>query len=280
MGKFILCAGPLAKEPYHFALTNTDVYSLEELGYYLYHNIYTISLKTFDEHFFRWIELELKRPDLAEKWREICNVSEDIKDIVVSILCATDYFTKLEIESLIKTVDLINDMLPIQRRKMEADNYLKYQDLDKALQVYKEIVGSDEARDLTPKEFGNILHNIAIIHVQMHAFERAEREFRQAYSLNQNEESLREYMYLLKLQHKDKQLMQEILEYNLSEETVQTYLADLENILLEAEATKNYKKIIELPALKESGKVGDYYYAIDTMIFKWKQQYKHGMEQA
>ena len=148
------------------------------------------------------------------------------------------------------------------------------------MQVYKEIVGSDDARDLTPKEFGNILHNIAIIHVQMHAFERAEREFRQAYSLNQNEESLREYMYLLKLQHKDKQLMQEILEYNLSEETVQTYLADLENILLEAEATKNYKKIIELPALKESGKVGDYYYAIDTMIFKWKQQYKHGMEQA
>ena len=82
MGKFILCAGPLAKEPYHFALTNTDVYSLEELGYYLYHNIYTISLKTFDEPFFRWIELELKRPDLAQKWREICNMSKDIKDIV------------------------------------------------------------------------------------------------------------------------------------------------------------------------------------------------------
>ena len=279
MGKFILCAGPLAKEPYHFALTNTNVYSLEELGYYLYHNIYTISHRTIDQAFFKWVAFELKREDLAEKWKKICEVSSDIKDIVVSVLCATDYFTKLEIESMIKTVDLFNDMLPIQRRKMEADNYLKYQDFDKALQVYKEIVASDEAKDLTPKEFGNILHNIAVVHVQMHAFEHAEREFRQAYSLNQNEESLREYIYLLKLQHKEKQLMQEILEYDLSEETVQTYMTDLEQILLESERTKNYKKIIELPGLKESGKVGDYYYTIDTMIFNWKQQYKHGMEQ-
>ena len=65
MGKFILCAGPLAKEPYHFALTNTDVYSLEELGYYLYHNIYTISLKTFDEHFFRWIHFHSLEEEMA-----------------------------------------------------------------------------------------------------------------------------------------------------------------------------------------------------------------------
>lgn len=279
MGKFILCAGPLAKEPYHFALTNTNVYSLEELGYYLYHNIYTISLRTFDQAFFKWVAFELKREDLAEKWKKICEVSSDIKDIVVSILCATDYFTKLEIESLIKTVDRINGLLPVQRKKMEADNYLKYEEYEKALQVYKEIVMSDSAKQLSASDFGNMLHNMAVIHVQLKAFEQAEREFKQAYSLNQNEESLREYFYLLKLQQKETEFMQQVLEYDLSEEQVQSFIERLDNVYEQSEHTKEYKKIMGLPAMKEAGKVGDYYYAIDTMIFQWKQQYKHGMEQ-
>lgn len=279
MGKFILCAGPLAKEPYHFALTNTNVYSLEELGYYLYHNIYTISLRTFDQAFFKWVAFELKREDLAEKWKKICEVSSDIKDIVVSILCATDYFTKLEIESLIKTVDRINGLLPVQRKKMEADNYLKYEEYEKALQVYKEIVMSDSAKQLSAVDFGNMLHNMAVIHVQLKAFEQAEREFKQAYSLNQNEESLREYFYLLKLQQKETEFMQQVLEYDLSEEKVQSFIEGLDAVYEQAEQTKEYKKIMGLPAMKEAGKVGDYYYAIDTMIFQWKQQYKHGMEQ-
>ena len=279
MGKFILCAGPLAKEPYHFALTNTNVYSLEELGYYLYHNIYTISLRTFDQAFFKWVAFELKREDLAEKWKKICEVSSDIKDIVVSILCATDYFTKLEIESLIKTVDRINGLLPVQRKKMEADNYLKYEEYEKALQVYKEIVMSDSAKQLSASDFGNMLHNMAVIHVQSKAFEQAEREFKQAYSLNQNEESLRAYFYLLKLQQKETEFMQQVLEYDLSEEQVQSFIERLDNVYEQSEHTKEYKKIMGLPAMKEAGKVGDYYYAIDTMIFQWKQQYKHGMEQ-
>lgn len=279
MGKFILCSGPLAKEPYHFSLTDTNVYSLEELGYYLYHNIYTVSLATFDDAFFQWVELELKRPDLAQKWMDILKASQDMKDIVVSILCATDYFTKLEMESLIRTIDQINGMIPVRRRKMEADLYLQYHDYDKALQVYQEIVKSDEAGDLSADEFGNTLHNMAVVHVNLRSFERAEKEFVQAYSLNHNEETLKEYFFLLKLQRKEKELMQAVLDYDLPEEQVFDYTGQLDEMMLQAEDTKEYKTIEELPVLKETGKVGEYYYTIDTMIFKWKQKYKHGMEQ-
>ncbi len=279
MGKLILCAGSLAKEPLHFVLTDTCVYSLEELGYYLYHNIYTITMDTFDETFFRWVELELKRPDLSEKWFNILQENQDLKELIISILGATDYFTKLEIENLIKVIDQINGLLPVQRRKMEGDNCLRYGDFDKALQVYKDILVSDDASVLSAKEYGNILHNIGVIHAQMRSFERAQREFVRAYSLNQEEESLKEYLLLLRLQNKEKEFMQAVLEYDISEEKVQEYNGAFEQMLADAEKTREYRKIKGLPALKESGKVGDYYYTIDTMIFNWKQQYKHGMEQ-
>ena len=37
----ILCDGRLAEKPYKMPVTRQNIYSLEELCYYIYHNIYT-----------------------------------------------------------------------------------------------------------------------------------------------------------------------------------------------------------------------------------------------
>lgn len=278
MGKFILCIGMPAKEPYCFTLTGTNVYSMEELGYYLYHNIYTIQIEDFNEKLFNWIQYDLNMEDFANKCRSIRRHSNDIKDIVVSILCATDYFTKLELESLIKTIDMLSGLSPIEKQKIKADNYLKYGDYESAIKEYESIVSSKESAIFTAVGFGNILHNLAVAHIQVKAFEQAKEELKRAYELNHNEESKKEFFFLLKLQKQEKEFLKEILNYNLSPEEVQAYLAELEFVLQEAEEEAEYKKILNLPKMKEAGKVGEYYYIIDTMIFNWKQKYKNGME--
>ena len=280
MGKLILCDGLVAKKPYHFNLTNTNIYSLEELGYYLYHNIYTISVKDFGQEFFQWVQEELKREDLVEKWSDILNKSRDIKDIVISILCSTDYFSKLEVESMVKTIDMINGLSPIGKKKIKADNYLRYENYEHAAKEYEEIIYQDAADEFSAHEFGNILHNLAVAHIQLKALEQAEKELKQAYSLNKNEESLKEYLFLLKLQRKEQDFASEVLNYGLSTEKTEEFKNELEQVLLEAEKDPDYKKISNLSKLKEEGKIGDYYYTIDTMIFNWKQKYKQGMERS
>lgn len=278
MGKFILCTGMPAKEPYCFTLTRTNVYSLEELGYYLYHNIYTIQMEDFDEKLFDWMQYDLNMEEFADRCRSVREKSDDIKDIVVSILCATDYFTKLEVESLIKTIDMLNGLSPIEKQKIKANNYLQYEDYENAIIEYESIIASKDSAEFPAETFGNILHNLAVAHIQVKAFERAKEELKRAYELNHNEETRKEYFFLLKLQKQEKEFLKEILNYNLSPEEVQAYLAELETVLQEAEEEAEYKKILNLPKLKEAGKVGEYYYTIDTMIFNWKQKYKNGME--
>lgn len=278
MGKFILCTGMPAKEPYCFTLTGTNVYSLEELGYYLYHNIYTVQMEDFDEKMFNWIQYDLNMEEFADKCRDVREKSEDIKDIVVSILCATDYFTKLEVESLTRTMDMLNGLSLIEKRRIKANNYLQYEDYENAIEEYEGIIASKDSSEFSAETFGNILHNLAVAHIQVKAFERAKEELKRAYELNHNEETRKEYFFLLKLQKQEKEFLKEILNYNLSPEEVQAYLAELETVLQEAEEEAEYKKILNLPKLKEAGKVGEYYYTIDTMIFNWKQKYKNGME--
>lgn len=43
MGKFILCSGKRAKEPYYVNVTDTVLYTIEELCYFLYQNIYLVA---------------------------------------------------------------------------------------------------------------------------------------------------------------------------------------------------------------------------------------------
>lgn len=279
MGKFILCTGVQAKEPYYFQLTNTRLYSLEELGYYLYHNIYTISLEDFDEDFFKWVQYDLKREDLAEKWRGILEKSDDMKDIVVSILCSTDYFSKLEVESMVKTIDCINGLSPIGKKKIKADNYLRYGDYANAVVEYQAIIVDDASEEFSAYELGNMLHNLAVAHIHEGAFEQAEKELKEAYALNKKEESLKEYLFLLKLEKKEEQLEAEIAAYSLLEEKTAEYMSELDEVFLEAETSPEYKRLSDLPRIKADGKVGEYYYNIDSKIFQWKQKYKQGMEQ-
>ena len=43
MGKLIFCTGQVTQKPYTFPFSKTKIYSMEELNYYLYNNIYKLN---------------------------------------------------------------------------------------------------------------------------------------------------------------------------------------------------------------------------------------------
>ena len=49
MSSLILCKSRGAKTPYVFNVTDTKIYTIEELCYYIYNNIYILTEKVFDE---------------------------------------------------------------------------------------------------------------------------------------------------------------------------------------------------------------------------------------
>lgn len=69
MGRFILCTGRTAVKPYIFPISETKVYSIEELCHYIYNNIYEISVEIFDKVMTDWIRKEARLPVVADKIR-------------------------------------------------------------------------------------------------------------------------------------------------------------------------------------------------------------------
>ncbi|MBR3771625.1 MAG: hypothetical protein IKL07_05095, partial [Clostridium sp.] len=60
MGKFILCSGTRAEEPLRIEMTDTVLYTIEELCYYFYQHIYLITEEFFNESVIEWLEIQVK----------------------------------------------------------------------------------------------------------------------------------------------------------------------------------------------------------------------------
>ena len=65
MGELILCRQPIAAMPFYFDNVSLNVYSLEEICYYIKNNLYLIDSGFMSEDLCVWIEHELKEKEIA-----------------------------------------------------------------------------------------------------------------------------------------------------------------------------------------------------------------------
>lgn len=281
MGKFILCSGAVAEKPYYFELTDTRIYSIEELCYYIYHNIYAITEEDFNQELICWLKEEVKMQETASKLEYIMehkNKKESdqnyLKDIVVSLLCSGDYYEEEEILSLIGIMDSIYSLSPSKKRKMKGDNYLKYKNYAMAASVYDEILRGKEAKELTTEEYGDLLHNQAITAMHMTSYLDAIKGFEEAYSRNQKEDSLKAYLIALKIGKGEAEWEKGLQKYAVSEEKKQEYIKEIEQAKRKATFLSSYQGLQKLKLLKEKGKIMEYYVGIEEQMQKWKQSYR------
>ena len=60
MSGYILCKTPMASVPYYIKNVGTNIYSIEELCYYLYQNLYLVDESLMNVGLCKWIGRELR----------------------------------------------------------------------------------------------------------------------------------------------------------------------------------------------------------------------------
>ena len=86
MSGYILCQTKKARSPYFIQNISTNIYTLEELCYYLYHNIYLVDQTIINEALCSWIAQELELPRLAAKLRPKLGKFASAEDILYQSL--------------------------------------------------------------------------------------------------------------------------------------------------------------------------------------------------
>lgn len=269
MGTLILCSGLRTKRPYVFPATGIRIYTIEELCYYIESHIYFIDQDTFSYTLFDWIGTELGLTARAEKLKLLKDQKADIKTLLAAILCSADYYTEQEMKRLIKTVDELNGMSPIRRSSLRAFSYLKDRKYSEAAFEYEQLLNSKEAADMTPEEYGDILHNLAIARLHSKGLSEASETFRQAYERNHRQESVRQYLYTLRLSNRMDQFHEKTEEYGLQNELCEEILLTVEELDTQAMEGEGMSELNKIKKLRAEGRLTEYRKKIDEMLEGW-----------
>lgn len=217
----ILCQGKMARAPYKMPYTGQKVYSLEELCYYLYHNIYSINEEFFQDSLPGWLRDEVDCPELADKIETILAGTPQLKDLVVTLMCGCDYYKEGEIRKLVEIIDGIANLPLYKKKKIKADNFLRAGRYGRSLVEYRKLLHGPFAVNFTTEEYGDILHNQGIARFYTASFAEAEQDFKEAYARNNKKASLQHYLWILLMQEKEKLFEAEAVSYGMSRVEIQ-----------------------------------------------------------
>ena len=104
MGELLICNEPIAAMPYYIEGISWNVYSLEELCYYIENNTYLLEKDFMTEELCTWIGKEAGNLKLAEKLRDIMHMDGRLSEFVLALLVACGYCPKDTIKEVIRVI--------------------------------------------------------------------------------------------------------------------------------------------------------------------------------
>ncbi len=228
MSKIILCKGEYASEGYFFPKTKTYVYSIEEVCFYIKSNIYLIREDYFGEEFVRWVEEELKITNLAQKLKKLLKDKADIKDLVVTICCACDYYTQAEIEDLIGIMKETQSLDYYGRIKIKAANYYKCNELTKAEREYNHLLQHIDISEDANEEMSAVYERLGLIALKLGEYKKSRECYTKAYIRNREFRAFCGFMTALQL-----------------DVTVENKIDEIEKLSASATDMKNFEELWE-----------------------------------
>ena len=231
MGTVKLCVHESAKTPYYAEATGIHLYSIEELAYYLYENIYLIDERIIDEKLYSWIGSELGMWKLAERLRSGRSNGNHVYNQVMTILQTSEYYSESELRTLSERVKTISGMQTQERMKYKADELMQNENYWAAIAEYEKILGIRQSSRLTVEFYATVWNNLAGCYARLFLFEKAAACFESAYQFHKIPEYKEKAYYARKLATFGQEEAEELLDNKLTED----FLKQSEVILKEIE---------------------------------------------
>ena len=274
MGEILFCNQPIAAMPYYIEGISWNVYSLEELCYYIENNTYLLEKDFMTEELCTWVGKEIKNEKLAERLRDILRMDGRLSEYVLAILVECGYTPKDTIREVVRLIREMEEKSDFECNKVRADRLMEKEKYLSSIYEYKNLLESDDAGEQPPQLIGNIWHNLGTAYARLFLFQEAIHCYERAYYLNNQEESLKASLMAYRCLKDEDGFMHTAKANGLSEEEI-TRLKNELSIASRSEATKKFEEKLEAIAMmNENGQKSEYQKAISNIIFNWKEEYR------
>lgn len=189
MGLVTVCKYNRTKNPFFIERAGLNLYSVEELAYFLYHNICVVDRQLFDERLCRWLQ-ETGCQELAGKIRDDIRSGTDFQKLVLTVAGASGFFSPEEQNDLRERLNGLAGLKEQERLKMRADELLNNRNEWAAAEEYRHILKMHQNSSLGVEFYSAVWNNLGVCYARQFLFGRAARCFETAYEYHPDEELL------------------------------------------------------------------------------------------
>lgn len=198
MSGYILCQTKKAEVPYFIENISTNIYSLEELCYYLYHNLYLIDQTIINETLCMWLQEELDLPKLAAKIRANVGKFSSAEDILYPIFKEINYLTYEELRALNVRLQRLDGEAPAVREKQKGDALVENGMYVNAIHVYQSLLKKSNLEECREGLTAGIYHNLGCAYSYLFQMEKAVDCFWKSYECSRERDALICYLLAYK----------------------------------------------------------------------------------
>ncbi len=177
-------------KPYFIKEVNKNIYSIEEISYYLYNYLYLIDDKFFSDELIEYIEKELDQPNIAAGIKQIIANGGELGEKIAFVIKNSEYYTDKMAEKLERHLDALCSKTSAERWKAKADILMDTEKYNMAINYYNNILSKAINNELPEMFYGDVYNNLGVAYARLFEYEQAAAAFRCAYRLNKANESL------------------------------------------------------------------------------------------
>ena len=158
MPGYILCQTPMAREAYFIENIQMNIYSLEELCYYLRRNLYLVDETLLGEELVFWISNELKLPALGAKLKARLSKKVGVEEFLFPIFKEINYLSYEEMKALSHEILAYQNQSPRERLVQKGRSFLRNGMYMKATGIFQDLLLSNAAYEgMEKKPFPDFL---------------------------------------------------------------------------------------------------------------------------
>ncbi len=194
MGAYRLCRIPTAANPFYLETIGVNAWSYEEICYYIVNYPALIDGSLMNVALARWLSTELGLMKLGRTLETALEEeSGDKAAFVIPILKEDGYLTQGELKSFETRLSREQEEGVLEGLKKKGDALVRCGRLAGAIEVYDEIIKSEEDKD---KAFmASVWNNRGVSYMRLFEYTEAVDCFRNAMELTYTREALKTYLY-------------------------------------------------------------------------------------
>ena len=277
MGQLLFCSHALAKKPYDIESASLNIYSLEEMSYYLIHNAEFVEMDFVGRTFCDWVRTEIKEEGLACKLEEALEQGVPSYEFARILLEETGYATEAEQQAAMEIFRQLEEKDELSRHKLRADRLLRREKYHCAMEEYRWIL-QNQTEETQEAFLGDVSHNLGTAYANLFLFSQAADCYKTAYENNTNPSSKKSELFCLFLADKKEKQSERAKEYGIGTEQLKEYERELEAIKEQLPLDENVKKIRNLYEAYEKGTKEEIKAETKSEIYgivhKWRQEYE------